>query len=203
MKLLFSIVLSGLLFTAFAQEQSAFAQFGHPRIETRLAADSTIFTMSANTSRPLKPGKTFQVKIHVKPGRIWHVYSSKMSSDGGLTPLTIHVPPELSGYFEIAKIAEAGVIRTSYDSNFMTVTMAHYKPFDLTVTLKVLKKADQEIPFYLYVHFQTCNETMCMPPRTFAVPMTALGLKPLKLRIAEATKHSRHSFGLAKAMKLR
>ena len=186
MKLLFGIVLSGLLFTASAQEQSAFAQFGHPRIEKRLAADSTIFTMTVKANHPLKPGKTFQVKIHVQPGRVWHVYSSKMSSDGGLTPLTIHVPPELSGYFEIAKIAEAGVIRTSYDSNFMTVTMAHYKPFDLTVTLRVLKKSETEIPFYLYVHFQTCNETMCMPPRTFAVPMTVLGEKPLMLRIAQA-----------------
>ncbi|HET6402040.1 MAG TPA: hypothetical protein VFH95_11665 [Candidatus Kapabacteria bacterium] len=203
MKMLFGILLSGLLFTAPAHVRSCFAQFGHPRIETRLAADSTIFTMKLDANHPLKPGKTFQVRIHVKPGRIWHVYSSKMSSDGGLTPLTVHVPPELSGYFEITKVAENGVIRTAYDSNFMTVTMAHYKPFDVIATIKVLKKAEKEIPFYLYVHFQTCNETMCMPPRTFAVPMSVLGEKPFKLRIAQAMGSLRHPSGLANVMKSR
>lgn len=181
MKLLFTTLLCGSLFTA-----SAYAQFNKANLATKLGLDSTIFTMKLDAKHPPKPGQSFKVTIHVAPGGNWHVYSSRMSSDGGLTPLTLKVPAEISQYFEIEKVTETGALRTSYDSNFMSVTMAHYTPFDVIVTMKVLKKAEQEVPFYLLVHYQTCTETMCMPPRTFAVPMTVLGQEPLMLRIAES-----------------
>ncbi len=198
MKLLFGFIFCATLFSS-----SGFAQFGRQRIETRLAADSTIFTMTLNQRHPLKPGESFQARIHVKPGSAWHVYSSKMSNADGLTPLTIVVPHPISDYFEITKITETGAIHKSYDSNFMAVTMAHYKPFDLIATVKVLKKSSKEVPFYLYVHFQTCTETMCMPPRTFEVPMTVLGKKPLNLKIAQATIPHGPASGLANVMKSR
>jgi hypothetical protein len=185
MKLLFTILLCGSLFTA-----SAYAQFNKANLATKLGLDSTIFTLTLDAKHPPKPGQPFKATIHVAPGADWHVYSSKMTSDGGLTPLTLKVPPEISEYFEISNIDESGALRTSYDSNFMAVTMAHYTPFDLIVTMKVLKKADKEVPFYLLVHYQTCTETMCMPPRTFAVPMTVLGQGPLKLKLAESYLYS-------------
>ncbi len=164
--------------------QNSFAQFNKANLATKLGMDSTIFTMKLDTKKDPKPGQSFKLTIHVTPGREWHVYSSKMSSDGGLTPLMLKVPPELSQYFEITKVEESGNMHTSYDSNFMAVTMAHYTPFDVIATVKVLKKSDGEIPFYLLVHYQTCTETMCMPPRTFAVPMTIIGQEPIKLNIA-------------------
>lgn len=150
--------------------------------------DSTIFTMKLDVKKAPKPGQSFKVTIHVQPGNDWHVYSSKMSSDGGLTPLTLKVPSELSQYFEITHIEETGKMHTSYDSNFMAVTMAHYTPFDLVITVKALKKMDEALPFYLLVHYQTCTETMCMPPRTFTVPMTIIGQPEIKLQIAEAIR---------------
>lgn len=181
MKLLFAILLCASFCTV-----SANAQFNKANLATKLGLDSTIFTMQLDAKHPPKPGQTFKVTIHVAPGGDWHVYSSKMSSDGGLTPLMLKVPAEISQYFEIKKITETGTLRTSYDSNFMSVTMAHYTPFDVIATVKVLKKAATEVPFYLLVHYQTCTESMCMPPRTFAVPMTVLGQEPFKLRIAQA-----------------
>src|SRR6185312_3898580 len=33
----------------------------------------------------------------------------------------------------------------------------------------------------------TCSETICMPPRTFAIPMTFLGAKPVEIEIAAGT----------------
>ena len=156
-----------------------------PRLATKLGLDSTIFSMDIGPGQTPKAGSSFKVKIHVKPGGDWHVYSAKMSSEGGLTPLTIAVPEEISEYFKIDGIEETGDIRTGYDSNFMATTMAHYTPYDITVTITVLKKSADQVPFYLFLHYQTCNETMCMPPRTFAVPMTVIGQQPLKLTIAQ------------------
>ncbi|MFI5202249.1 MAG: hypothetical protein ACHQNE_07670, partial [Candidatus Kapaibacterium sp.] len=126
MKLLFGFIFCATFFTS-----SGFAQFNKANLATKLGLDSTIFTMKLDTKHHPTPGQSFTVKIHVAPGGNWHVYSSKMSSDGGLTPLTLKVPAEISQYFEITNISETGAIRESYDSNFMAVTMAHYTPFDI------------------------------------------------------------------------
>ncbi len=159
-----------------------------PRIEKKLGGDSTLFSMTLAPKQNPKVGGTFQVIVHVIPGADWHVYSTKMSTDGGLVPLTLAVPPELADYFEVEKLEEIGDIKTAFDSNFMTVTMAHFTPYDVIATIKVKKKLNPDSAFYLLLHFQTCNETMCMPPRTFAVPMTFLGQPAIKLRIAGVMK---------------
>jgi hypothetical protein len=162
------------------------ARAGEPRLATKLGKDSTIFTLALDGKAMPKVGKTFNVRIHVKPGGDWHVYSSKMASEGGLTPLTLQLPADLDEFFEITKLEETGDLHTGFDSNFMAVTMAHYTPYDIVATVKVKKKAPAEIPFYVLLHYQTCNEFMCMPPRTFAVPMTVIGDQPLKLKIAQS-----------------
>ncbi len=172
---------------------------GPPRVERKLGGDSTIFTMSLPSGQHPKMGGTFLVNIHVTPGQEWHVYSTKMSTEGGLVPLTFMVPPELSDFFEVEKVEESGEVKTAYDSNFDAVTMAHFTPFDVSVTMKVKKKPTNDTPFYLWVHFQTCTETMCMPPRTFEVPMTFLGQAPIKLQIAAVLM--RPPFELAEAYK--
>ncbi len=172
---------------------------GPPKIEHKLGGDSTIFAMTLGPAQHPKTGGTFQVTIHVTPGQDWHVYSTKMSTDGGLVPLTLMIPPELSDFFEVEKVEENGEVKTAYDSNFDAVTMAHFTPFDVTATIKVKKKPVNDTPFYLWVHFQTCNETMCMPPRTFEVPMTFLGQAPIKLQIAAVMK--RHPLELASIYK--
>jgi hypothetical protein len=174
-----------LTITLLAAVSNAAKAGNEPRLATKLGLDSTIFSMEIGPDQTPKAGGTFKVKIHVTPHGDWHVYSAKMSSEGGLTPLTIAVPPDIADYFKIAGIEETGDIRTGYDSNFMATTMAHYTPYDIVVTVTVLKKSADKIPFYLFLHYQTCNETMCMPPRTFAVPMTVIGQQPLKLTIAQ------------------
>ena len=163
-----------------------------PRIEHKLGGDSTIFSMTVAPKEHPKVGGSFQVTIHVTPGQDWHVYSSKMSTEGGLVPLTLVVPPELADFYEVEKIEEIGDVKTAFDSNFMTVTMAHFTPYDVIATIKVKKKPTIDTPFSLLLHFQTCNETMCMPPRTFQVPMTFLGQPAIKLRVAGVIRNTQY-----------
>ncbi|SRR5579883_274522 len=190
------VIFAFTLLLLWGAPKSTFAG-GEPRLANKLGRDSTIFSMSLMPKQMPKVGKTFKVKIHVTPHGDWHVYSSKMKNEEGLTPLTLQVPPQLEDFFEIEKIEETGNLHTAYDSNFMTVTMAHYSPYDIIVTMKVKKKSEGVVPFYLYLHYQTCNETMCMPPRTFAVPMTVIGEQPLKVKIAEATELRLRNYGTA------
>jgi hypothetical protein len=183
------LIIAALFFTLAVPAGSLRAN--GPRVEHKLGGDSTVFSMTLDTKLHPKVGKTFQVTIHVSPGRDWHVYSSKMSTDGGLVPLTITMPPELADYFDVEKLEETGDIKTAYDSNFDAVTMAHFTPYDVIATIKVKKKPNPDSAFYLLLHFQTCNETMCMPPRTFEVPMTFLGQPPIKLHIASVLKRTK------------
>src|SRR5205814_1461698 len=135
-------------------------------------------------SQPHKAGSTFEVKIHVKPGKGWHVWSADMSSEGGLTPLKIAVPMDLSKYFELVSFHEVGEVTVGYDSSFDVATRAHFTEYDVVAKISVLAASTAPVPFYLYVNYQTCNETTCQPPRWYQVPMPMLGAKPVDLSLA-------------------
>ena len=154
------------------------------RIDTLIRDDSTHFTLTIPKTEVPTCGKEFKFKIHVQQGPEWHIYSSQMSAEGGLDPLTVKIPKEISDFFKITDLTETGKNTVAFDSNFMSVTKAHYKPFDLIVTVKVLKNSNVPIPFYVLLHYQTCMQSQCMPPRTFEVPMPVLGGKPIPLPIA-------------------
>jgi thiol:disulfide interchange protein len=167
-----------------------------PRLETKFGGDSTVFKLSIGEKEKPIAGKTFQVIIHVQSGRHWHVYSSMMSDTGGLIPLSLAVPDEISKFFQIVSLKETGKITRIYDSSFEMWSLAHYTPFDIIATIKVKQNATEKVPFYLYIHYQTCNENMCMPPRTFAVPMTVLGEKPILLAIGNGIADTTSSAAL-------
>ena len=107
-----------------------------------------------------------------------------MSDEGGLFPLVVKVPDTISSYFKLVKLREVSSPVIAYDSNFDQVTKAIHKPFDLYATIKVLRNATAPVPFFLHVLYQTCDETQCLPPAMFNVPMDVIGQKPLLLKIA-------------------
>lgn len=110
-----------------------------------------------------------------------------MSDEGGSTPLRISIPDDLSNLFEVVSLSETGKIKTWFDSNFMAVVKAHFAPFDVIATIKVKDNSAVPVPFRVYVHYQTCDSSMCQLPRWFEVPMPLLDAKPLMLTIARGT----------------
>ncbi len=161
-----------------------------PRIEKKLGGDSSFFTLKLEPNQNPTAGKEFNVRIHADPGKGWHIYSSQMSSEGGLIPLTLSLPDSLSRYFQISSISEIGKNKVWYDSNFMSVVKAHFTPFDIIATIKIKRNSTVLVPFFLRLNYETCNEgSICMPPRTFDVPMirvndSLIGVKPLQLKIS-------------------
>ena len=155
-----------------------------PKIGTKLQQDSSIFTMQLAKGANPTAGKTFDVKIHVDVRKHWHIWSSTMSDEGGLVPLSIKIPDSLKSYFTLVKLREYSKPEIAYDSNFQQVTKAIHTPFDLVATIKVKRNSNSLVPLYMYVIYQTCNEIQCLPPAKYEVPMTFLGQKPLMLKIA-------------------
>jgi thiol:disulfide interchange protein len=158
-----------------------------PRLEKKISRDSTIFIVNLEPNQVPTAGKEFKVRMHVQFPNYWHVYSSQLSPEGGLTPLTIQFPDSLSDYFQVVNLSETGKLKTWFDSSFMSVVKAHFSPFDLIATIKVKKNSSTLIPFHFYVQFQTCDTNSCQPPRWFEVPMTVLNARPLMLKIAHGT----------------
>jgi thiol:disulfide interchange protein len=174
---------------------------GPVRLEKKLGQDSTILTLKIADAKKIKAGGTFEVRIHANFHAPWHIYSSAMSADGGLVPLTVALPEAIAPYFKIQSLKETGTTTNLFDSNFQTLTMAHYSPYDIIATVKVLKHAADKVPFSLIVHYQTCNESQCLQPRSFEVPMTVLGQKPIDVLIAEGTDDTTTTAGPAIASK--
>ncbi len=110
-----------------------------------------------------------------------------MSDEGGLIPLRVKIPDSLSDYFALDGLKEISKPVIGYDSNFMQVTKAIHQPFDLIVSIKVKKNSSAKIPFWVHLVYQTCNESNCLPPSMYNVPMDVIGDQPLQLTIAHGT----------------
>src|SRR5207302_5629298 len=70
-------------------------------------------------------------------------------------------------------------------------TKAFYSDFDIVAKIKVKQSAKiGKDPFYLLINYQTCNESNCIPPNTYTVPMLFLGQKPLEIAVKEGKDKS-------------
>lgn len=159
------------------------------RLEKKLAADSMVFDLKVEPKDTLEVGKTFKAKIKARSIRPegapeWHMYSSTMDPDAGPTPLSVSIPPELQNVYKIVKLREIANVKSEFDENFDAVTKAIYGDFEIEVTVKISELTKPgKTPFALHINYMTCKETLCLPERTFDIPMSILGKKPLMVDI--------------------
>jgi thiol:disulfide interchange protein len=175
-----------IILAVIAAFLGSFGSLSAKRLEKpreKFASDSSVLTLSVDPKAEIMQGKTFQAKVHFKIGKGWHIYSSKSSPDAGF-PMIMGIPKELDNTYQLINISETGKTVSHYDSAMEGTTVSHYQDFDAIVTIKVKPTASiAKSPFYLLIDYQTCNESNCIPPNTYAVPMTFLGGKPLELTI--------------------
>ncbi|HET6512618.1 MAG TPA: cytochrome c biogenesis protein CcdA [Candidatus Kapabacteria bacterium] len=151
------------------------AQAKKVRLEKKLMEDSLVFNLKVNEKDSVPQGKTFKVKINVKGSDKWHPYSPSMDPDAGPSPMELKIPADLQKLYQVVKVEESPKPTEKFDENFDAMTKAHYGPFTLTVTVKV--KPDAPVgrqPFGLHVTYMTCSESICLPDRTFDVPMVEI-----------------------------
>lgn len=175
------VLLTGL----FPLGSSLYAQ--KPKVREKFAPDSSTFTLSVDPKQDFSQGKIFEAKIHFKVGKHWHVYSSTSNPEGN-SPLKVFVPDDITNAFSLVSFEERGKIITKFDSGLEVTTKAFYSDFD--VIAKIKTKGSTKIgknPFYLWLNYQTCNESNCIPANTFTVPMLFLGKEPLQVIITKGT----------------
>ncbi len=124
---------------------------------------------SLNSNAPLKHGEevTAQLKATIRNG--WHVYSISQLP-GGPSPTIISVPKG-------QPLNEAGAILgppplEAYDPNFNMKTEFYERSATFKVPLEVTQTASPGASkIVIKVHFQTCNDHLCLPPTKIEVPL--------------------------------
>jgi hypothetical protein len=98
----------------------------------------------------------------VQPG--WHVYGLKQENDGP-TPLLVSV--EANSVAAVDGAVTGSPVEKTHDRAFGLDTQFYSSNFSITVPIHLkphLSAGPQPIP--VSVRFQTCNGTVCQPPKT-------------------------------------
>ena len=131
---------------------------------THAQADHPIHWTSRVAERSVKPGDTTRVLLHADIDEFFHLYSTTQGP-GGPVPTTIAV---LDGQpWTLAGKPRAPTPQRIPDRNFGIVT----EVYDDSVTIAVRLVAPGSLqangtPPRIGVHYQTCTDRYCLPPRT-------------------------------------
>ncbi len=127
------------------------------------------------TPETVKPGAKVNAVLAAKIKAGWHVYSITQAG-GGPFPTQISVPAA-----QVLKAAGAVVApkpKTAYDPNFQMNTEFYEDSVRFQVPLVVVSDATLgQTSGTIDVRFQTCNDTLCLPPKTVHVPV-AMTISP-------------------------
>ena len=118
-------------------------------------------------SRAHKRGGTFEVEAIAKIGSGWRLYSLK-KIEGGASPTLIAVSEVQA--FELAGEIRSPNSLTGRDPNFAVEVEYFKREATFTLPIKVRTSAtpgSRELE--IRVGFQTCNATLCLPPKTVKV----------------------------------
>jgi tetratricopeptide (TPR) repeat protein len=129
------------------------------------------WSLKAETpNRSFKPGETFNAQLTAQIADSWHLYSLDQSP-GGPRPTRITIPAGQK--FILAGEVESPPPQTAFDENF-GIDTTFYKS-SATFTLPVLIAGDA-LPgrhqLRINAYFQTCNDNLCLPPKTVQVAAT-------------------------------
>lgn len=125
------------------------------------------FTASVSPSAA-HPGEVVTVTVHaaVDPG--WHVYSVVPTADG---PAATDIVSVRNGWQAVGPTTEDAPIR-KLDPNFGKEVGFHEGQATFTRQFRVPASASPtpNAPLGITVHYQTCNDKICLPPTDVTVP---------------------------------
>ncbi len=155
--------LAWIAFVGLALNGATMAQIS-PQPDGAARGETVSWTVSASPEDSIKAGSRLTLTLRGTVQDGWHLYSLKQAPDGP-TPLLISLGAN--------SVASAGGAVTGTppirrrDPAFGLDTQYYEQAFTLTVPVRLkpnLKPGQQAIP--LNVRFQTCNGTVCQPPKT-------------------------------------
>ncbi len=126
----------------------------------------------------VKPGAQFEIVLTATIDEGWHLYSTTQPT-GGPTPTRITLPPGQP--FTLAAAPAGPEPKREHDPNFGMETEFYESSAVFSLPIQVASTAPagrQRVE--VHVRFQTCNDRLCLPPKTdkLAVEVAVVGAPP-------------------------
>lgn len=123
-----------------------------------------VWTATSSSTAPVAPGATTTIDLKAEIDQGWHVYSISQGP-GGPIPTRIVLPPGQP--FELVGTVRGPAPSTRFDSNFgiKVETYDDQATFGLIVRVAADARPGTDT-LTIKARFQTCNASLCLPPRT-------------------------------------
>lgn len=118
----------------------------------------------------IKGNEAFKITLNAAIEKGWHLYALEKTA-GGPLPTKISIAEDSP--FEPGKIEAPDPIEFD-DPAFGTTTRFYEDAVQFKMSVKVLEKFEAgKSELKIKIRFQTCNDQMCLPPKTVIVSLEA------------------------------
>ena len=129
------------------------------------------WTATVTPKTAINPGARIVVELSAKVQEGWHVYGLTQLPGG---PMPLRVKLDTNDVVEVAGAPTGSPPIKKHDAAFDLDTEVYEGPFDLHLPVKINQhSAGGGRLISVSVHFQACNDRVCLPPRTahFSTPI--------------------------------
>ena len=140
------------------------------------AAENPVHWSMASIRKPCSPGRTFTAKLLARVDSGWHLYALEQDEGG---PIPIEISLAGQSYLSLGTIRASKPIQL-LDPNINKRDNLYTEKAEFSLPLTVAAEATPGPQHAaLHVRYQSCNETMCLPPRSVTVDV-AVSVKAKK-----------------------
>ena len=132
---------------------------------TAAAPDPVAWKFAAGPAKPVKPGAPFTVKVAAAIQEGWHMYGLKPMADGPI-PTRIWLPDGQP--FQLAGRIQAPPAQTKLDPSFGMEVELYDGEATFTLPVKAGAATGSQT-MIVSASYQSCNDKMCLPPKTIQV----------------------------------
>lgn len=115
-------------------------------------------------AKPVAPGGTVDIRALAELDPGWHLYSITQPK-GGPVATEFKVPSKQP--FQLAGAVRQPAPKKAFDQNFGIQTEFFEERAEFTIPVKIAPGTKRgKYEFVAEVHYQVCNDSLCMPPET-------------------------------------
>jgi len=124
-----------------------------------------------------EPAKEFVLELTAEIEAGWHLYSTERV-EGGPSPTRITIPAGQN--LEIAGDIDSPAPRSAFDPNFQVSTEFYEGSVTFKIPIKAVTLITSSNKIRVQVRYQSCNSTICLPPKLQDIEATGGETQPDK-----------------------
>ena len=143
------------------------------------AIPATVVTWTLPAPRPVRAGDVVSLTLTATIAPGWHLYAMAQPEGGPLsTEISLPATALATTLATFARPIVASKPATIFDPNFDMRVQLYSESATVTLPLKVTATAPAGThPFAVEARYQSCNDVICLPPKTVRVE-TTLTIRP-------------------------